>query len=475
VYTVALIEKGGSMIRTLKIRKPVAVVASALALSSVLAACGSSHSSGTASSGSASAGGKTVTLTYALWDPHEEVGYKKSIAVFEKKHPNIKVNVEQIPYANYEAKLTQEFSAGGGPDLFWVNTPFLAGWIKDGVMKNIAPLIKKDHIDMSKYYPSLVKLHSHDGAIYGLPKDWDTIAFFYNKDYFKKHNLTPPTNWSWNPTDGGSFVHFLKEATIDSNGVNALSPKFNPNNVKVYGADVANSMQIGWGNLLAGDGGRVIAHPYAKKVAFDNATGVQTFNFIRDLMYKWHVAVPGSELGSNAANNSYEDVQLFAQGKAAMIMEGDWETTPISQAVKFPVGVVPLPSGPDGRWSVFNGLIDAINTHTKHPNAAWELEKWLGSSASERILGSGGYVWPAIKSLDPLFIKHWKAKGINMTPFLDEAQGNTITWPVAPGMNRALTVMTRDLGPIFLNSGSTASSVRRAATDADNDLGQAAS
>ena len=29
-------------------------------------------------------------------------------------------------------------------------------------------------------------MHSRNGAIYGLPKDWDTIALYYNKAYFKK-------------------------------------------------------------------------------------------------------------------------------------------------------------------------------------------------------------------------------------------------------------------------------------------------
>lgn len=50
-----------------------------------------------------------VHLTYALWDPNEEIGYKQSIAVFEKSHPNITVSVEQIPYAAYQTKLQEEF------------------------------------------------------------------------------------------------------------------------------------------------------------------------------------------------------------------------------------------------------------------------------------------------------------------------------------------------------------------------------
>src|ERR1700755_21082 len=120
----------------------------------LLGACGSGSSSG-------SSGGK-VHLTYALWDPVQEVGYKKSIALFEKSHPNITVTVEQIPYPDYEDKLTSEFTSGSGPDLFWVNTPFLAQFEQAHVMLNLAPLIRKHHVNMSIYRPALVALHSHD-------------------------------------------------------------------------------------------------------------------------------------------------------------------------------------------------------------------------------------------------------------------------------------------------------------------------
>ena len=49
--------------------------------------------------------------------------------------------------------------------------------------------------------------------------------------------------------------------------------------------------------------------------------------------------------------------------------------------MSFPVGVATLPIGPVGRVSVFNGLIDGLNSHTTYPKQAWELEQWLGSAA----------------------------------------------------------------------------------------------
>ena len=298
----------------------------------------------------------------------------------------------------------------------------IASWLKDGVMEDLTSKIKAAHINLSQYLPSLVSLHEFGGKIYGLPKDWDTIAYFYNADYFTKHHITVPSSLSWNAGNGGSWVHFLRELTIDTSGHNALSPAFNPNSVATYALDSPNEMQWGFEPYLAENGTHLITKPYAKTVSFGTGTGVQTFQFLTNLMYKWHVAIPGSALGADAAANNNEDQQLFAKGKVAMIRNGDWITSGLPSEVKFKIGVLPFPSGPGGDWTVLNGLIDSINTHSPHQQAAWELEQWLASPQSERILGAGGYVWPGIGSLDPLFLHYWQSKGINMEPFLTEAQ-----------------------------------------------------
>ena len=406
-----------------------------------------------------------VTLTYALWDPHEQIGYQTSINEFEKMHPDIKVNIENVPYGSYEQKITAEFITGQAPDLFWVNTPWLGTFVKDGILTNIAPKIRAAHINMSQYYPALVKLHSRNGAIYGLPKDWDTIALYYNKNYFKKIGLTVPSNLSWQPNGTGSFVTFLKKATTDSGGHNALSPQFNPKSVATYALGVYNDPQSGWGNYVAELGGKIIPHPYAPETSITTPAFQQGMSFLTDDLTNDHVIVPGAESGPNANGNNL--LTLFTQGKVAMWEAGDWNTTTVKGTVSFPVGVTTLPIGPDGRVSMFNGLIDGLNSHTKYPRQAWELEQWLGSPRSEAILGSGGYVWPGIKSLDPLFQRYWAKQGIDMSAFLTEAHGKVTGFPVSSGMGAALTQIANDLGPAWLGQKTVSASLQQASKDAN--------
>ncbi len=422
--------------------------------------------SGCAGWGISTGGAKgTVTLTYALWDPHEQIGYQASIDQFEKIHPNIKVNIENVPYGSYEQKITAEFITGGAPDLFWVNTPWLGTFVKDGILTNIAPQIKANHIDMSQYYPQLVALHSRNGAIYGLPKDWDTIAIYYNKNYFSKIGLQIPSNLSWSANGTGSFVNFLKQATTDTSGHNALSPQFDPGKVATYALGVYNDPQSGWGNYVAELGGKIIPYPYASTTSVTTPAFQQGMSFLTGTLTNDHVIVPGAESGPNANGNNL--LTLFTQGKVAMWEAGDWNTTTVKGTVSFPVGVATLPIGPDGRVSVFNGLIDGLNSHTTHPKEAWELEQWLGSAQSQRILGAGGYVWPAIKSLDPLFQQYWAKQGIDMSAFLTEAHGKVVNFPVSSGMGAALTQIGNDLGPAWLGSTSVSSALKQASNDAN--------
>ena len=117
---------------------------------------------------------------------------------------------------------------------------------------------------------------------------------------------------------------------------------------------------------------------------------------------------------------------------------------------KFKVGVVPLPAGPDGRWSVFNGLIDGVNKNSPNFQATWQLEEWLGSAASQKIMGAGWLRLAGDPVARPPVHEAWAAKGIPMAPFAQEAVGNVVDWPNTPGMNQALTDMQTAMGPIWL-------------------------
>jgi multiple sugar transport system substrate-binding protein len=306
---------------------------------------------------------------------------------------------------------------------------------------NMSPLIKQDNIDMSQYYPTLVKQWTYNGNVYGLPKDWDTIAILYNKQIFQKMGLPAPTNLTWNPTDGGTFLQLAQKLTLDQNGKHPTDAGFDPKHIKQFGYVSENNAQEGFWNFIAMNGGTLLDKPFGQNFQFNQPPSLQALQFLVDLVNKYHVSPSAAETN----NNSGIAIQLFDGGHAAMVTAGSWELSGIVQQASIPWGVAQLPVGPDGLMSAFNGLTDAIYVKTPHPKEAWELEKWLGSPQSEHILGSGGFVWPAIQSQDQSFVQYWQKKGIDVSPFLKEAQGTTVAFPITFGYNEAST----DINDIF--------------------------
>lgn len=416
--------------------------------------------------GFSSMSSEPVQLTYALWDPNEQIGYQKSIDEFMRRNPNIHVTIEQIPYGSYQQKITEQYITGNAPDLFWVNTPWLADWGRGGVLTDVSGKVKAAGIDMSQYYPELVALHSDGSKLWGLPKDWDTIAFFYNATHLAKCGFrTAPTDLSWNPQDGGSYLHFLKQITLDTKGRNALDPAFDPHNVAIYATAASNDIQAVFGNFFAMNGGSVLPHAYATSSSIDSPQNQQTLSFLTGMLQAAHVVVPGAQTGPNGDSTNAQT--LFASQQMAMWQAGDWNTLSVHQLSGFKIGVMPMPAGPKGRISVLNGLIDGMVSNTPHPAEAWKLMQWLGGAESQTIMGSGGYIWPAIKDLDPLFLDYWKKQGLDMSPFLDAAHGKTVNFPVATGMQEALNNMTTALGPAFLGQETPKQALAQAAQIVD--------
>jgi multiple sugar transport system substrate-binding protein len=419
-----------------------------------LAACGGSASNG------------TVNLTYALWDSNEQVGYQKSIDAFEKLHPNIKVTIQQADYDQYWQKLDTQLAAGVAPDVFWSDLTYFPHYVAENQIMDVTPLIQQDHLDLSAYYPALLKQYMYQGKYYGLPKDWDTIALFYNKSIFQKMGITPSNDLTWNPTDGGSFLQLLQKLTVDKNGLHPNQPGFNGNSVNQYGIVSANLDQEIYWNYMAMNGGTFMDKPFGTRFEYDQPQDVQALQFLVNLISKWHVSPPASESGTSGDGMT----QLFARGRVAMIESGSWNVSYLSKQVNFPFGVMEIPAGPKGRISVLNGLSDSIYARTAHPKEAWELFKWLASPQSQQIVAGMGIVWPGIQSAAPLFASYWKKQGIDVSAFLNEAGGQTVSAPTTPGFNEAEAKIDDAFSLMWLGQAPVQQSVTKAMKDANTVL-----
>src|SRR5690606_4276838 len=142
--------------------------------------------------------------------------------------------------------------------------------------------------DVNQYEGELADLWSRDGARYGLPKDWDTIAVVYNEDALSAAGLDPSVfdEWTWNPDDGGSFQEIVAQLTIDENGNNGLSPDFDKTSVAQYGLAMGMGDpygQAGWSLFAASTGWRFMDEPWGEEYHFDDERVIKTIQNLADL------------------------------------------------------------------------------------------------------------------------------------------------------------------------------------------------
>ena len=181
--------------------------------------------------------GEAVTLEYWLWDASQLPPYQKCADDFMAKNPNIKINITQSGWDDYWNNIQTGMVAGTAPDVFTDHLAKYPEFAAKEQLVDIQPYVDSDKVDLSVYLGQLADLWARDGKRFGLPKDWDTIGIFYNKDMLKAAGVTEEelNNMTWNPDDGGTFAEIVAKLTIDENGNNGLSPDFDKTKVKQYG------------------------------------------------------------------------------------------------------------------------------------------------------------------------------------------------------------------------------------------------
>ena len=132
-----------------------------------------------------------TTITYALWDSNQLPVHEEIVAAFEAENPGVNVEIQVVPWGNYWDKLQTAVAGGEAYDVFWMNGANFPVYAANGVLLNLQERIAADGLDTSVYPESLVSLYSLENSLYGLPKDFDTIALYYKLKTQGQHSNPP--------------------------------------------------------------------------------------------------------------------------------------------------------------------------------------------------------------------------------------------------------------------------------------------
>jgi multiple sugar transport system substrate-binding protein len=405
--------------------------------------------------------GGNGTIEYWLWDSGQQPGYQKCADEFAKQNPGLRVHISQYGWDVYWQKLTAGFIADTAPDVF---TDHLAKYAQFVDLKVLRPLDDLGLQD-SDYQPGLAELwKGQDGKRYGSPKDWDTIALFYDKSVLQKAGVDPATlgDLTWNPTDGGTFEKLVAHLTIDANGKRGDEPGFDKSHIKMHGLSAEGSGGAGWGqtqwSAFTGSAGwqATDRNPWGTHFNLDQPAFQQTLDWYFGLARKGYMPTYEEIGGANAIGT---DKQIQS-GIAAMGLSGSWMISTFTKLTdaagkKLEIGIAPTPIGPSGkRASMFNGLADSVTTLSKQPGNAGKWVKFLSGTECQSIIGKSGVVFPARPEGTELAIAYNRdERRLDVTPFTDQVKDKTtFLFPVTSNAADITALMNPRMDAVYIGS-----------------------
>lgn len=137
---------------------------------------------------------KTIKF-WAMGSEAEQVS--KILPEFEKKYPNIKVKVQQIPWTAAQEKLITAFASDNTPDICQLGNTWIPQFASLNAIISLDKFIaKSETVKPGKFFSGIWETNIIDNKVYGIPWYVDTRLMFYRKDVFERAGFkNPPKNW----------------------------------------------------------------------------------------------------------------------------------------------------------------------------------------------------------------------------------------------------------------------------------------
>jgi multiple sugar transport system substrate-binding protein len=238
--------------------------------------------------------------------------------------------------------------------------------------------MQRDKVNASDYYTSLLNPFTcKSGQIFGLPKDWNTLGVFYNKQMFQTAGLSAPSDsWTWSDMQNDA-----QKLTKDPNTTHS-----------VYGITLDN-ITSRWAAFLFAAGGTVLNQD-GTQATFNSQAGKDSLNFYTSFQKNGSGRRP-EEVGSTWSGDA------FGKGRSAMALEGGWLIPYLAQTYpNIQYGIAPVPTAPNGkRADLIYTNAWAGYANTQHPDAAWQLIKYMAGATVQTSQLHAGFALPTLKSL----------------------------------------------------------------------------
>jgi len=334
------------------------VAAAALALT----ACGDGFDGGDDSSESSGSSGELSILIGSSGDA-ETKAVQDAVAAWSKDSG---VKAEVTVASDLAQQLSQGFASNNPPDVFYVSTDQLAGYVSNGSLYAYGD----DLSNADDFLPTLVDAFTVDDEFYCAPKDFSTLGLVINQKLWKDAGLTDadvPTTWD----------ELTDVATQLTKG-DVVGLGFSPEYARV-GAFFPQA-----GGAMTNDDGT--------EATVDSPENEEALGYVKGLIDDG-VAAYSSDLGAGWGG------EAFGKQLSAMTIEGSWIGG--AMTADFPdvdYTVAELPQGPAGPGTLAFTNCWGIAEESGNKEDAVALVESLTSEDQQLAFADAFGVIPSVES-----------------------------------------------------------------------------
>ncbi|HIH8982220.1 TPA: ABC transporter substrate-binding protein [Serratia marcescens] len=333
-----------------------------------------------------------ITLRYAVWDRNQLPAEQEIAKRFEQANPDIKIEIELTPSAQYFVKLDSAAAGGVAPDIFWINMPYFVQYAKNGIMEPLAPYIKDSGLQLDDVVASSVKAYQYDGQQMAIPRDVDSIAVWYNKKLFDQAGVSYPTSdWSWDDLKN-------KATALKSGLKGAAFPLV---------MDLSIDGQDSYMNLLFQNGNHIVPKD-GQPTDIANDKSIWVYQQLQGMMKDG--LMPSAQQMSEVKTEN-----IFQSNRAAMVYAGSWLAAPFANnpLINDHIGVVMMPKI-ERQSGVAHSLAFAMSAKSAHKQAAWKYIAFMSSESSQAELAK--VVIPANKTAAKVWAQ--QIQKVDVSPYI---------------------------------------------------------
>jgi multiple sugar transport system substrate-binding protein len=360
---------------------------------------------------------------------------------FQKKNPNITVDLSVEVWGDYWQKIAVMFAGGQFPDLVWMHYSRFKDYAEQKMLAPLDDVYSKDKdFNIDDYPAQLLEIFKHKGKQYVLPKDNGGTAVWYNIDKLDEAGVAKPQpGWTWS-----DFIAIATKMTKDTNGDGQVD-QWGVNDI-MFGGDPASwwHHEQGW-DMIKSNGGDTYSADF-KKSFIDKPETIEAIQFMADVINKYKVAPRTEQIAGLGDPFRIGKTAMAGYPHAAQGYYIRYEKRPIKR-----YGIEFVPSGKGGTFYGLGATGFSIPTKSGHPKAAWDFIKFsLSKETGEKVAEHYRCRRFQIQQDKGIYIEeNWKRVWVDSV--LKGVPGVTVGNALIPaGLWEINTILKTEFDPVYL-------------------------